>query len=166
MCYLIIIAIPAKMSFTINQFSQSHLEKNMRLVPTLNNSITQFFQKNTTAFDLVRGTCSCDLYTRAGTGQTEKLRRKYQNKGWSEAKIQRALADKNMPNPSHLRDDVVSFLQSLLNASGRISLFIHWYNGAFDTEPINIKAQHDEQSSDALANSIPEEVIVHFSLTG
>jgi hypothetical protein len=94
MCYLITIVIPAAATAILKQQSQALLTEDIVLLPTFNPSITQYFRDDMSAFAIIRGTCSCDLYTGRAASPIEKRRQKYKTKGWSEAKIQRALAGK------------------------------------------------------------------------
>jgi hypothetical protein len=69
-------------------------------------------------------------------GDKERLTKKYEKKGWSDAKIQRALNDqksKRFRSPG-LRSDVIDLVTELTQAFGEVRLSLHWYSGSIDTE--------------------------------
>ena len=90
--------------------------------------------------------CSCDLYSwpadQKGAKETLlKLRRKYEKRGWSEAKIQRALNDPSAyikPNKIGLRADVRMLIADIVDEAGRVEFFVHFYSGDQMTEKLTV----------------------------
>lgn len=67
----------------------------------------------------------------------QRLRRKYAKRGWSEAKIERAIAEAGVEEQvamsfSGLAPVVVEGLQALCASAGEAAVVVHWYRG--DTE--------------------------------
>src|SRR5687768_11814114 len=94
MCYLVTIG---------TRGSQADIEgllgPNSRLVvqPSRNPSLRLLFPQRDQLFQVTSGGCSCDLvmcsHEPLRNEQRARLRARYQRKGWSPAKIGRALAD-------------------------------------------------------------------------
>jgi len=87
-----------------------------------------FYPEHLVAYSITSGGCACDLVTAGPPSgdadvERERLRRKYERKGWSKAKIQRALDGKPAADPaSPIRSDVVAVLAQQLASSGRLEL--------------------------------------------
>jgi hypothetical protein len=92
--------------------------------------------------------CSCDLYapprSESNANPVPHLRREYEKRGWSEAKIQRAIKQAaakvrqaNRTEPG-FRADVVDCVAALCRATGGVALFVHWYNGDVETERLSV----------------------------
>jgi hypothetical protein len=112
--------------------------------PAKNPFVSRLFPKTDTLFYVTHGGCSCDLYTDPGHEETpdqaQNHAARYRRKGWSEAKIQRALADRNKPRPPTRRDDYrLKFrdtVSALVEEFGSIRLFAHMYDGKVEMEEI------------------------------
>lgn len=96
-------------------------------------------------YSITSGGCSCDLVT-IGTAaeaiekKTSKLLSIYKKKGWSQAKIDRALKDRIEVSQarSALRADVIDFLDRQLTKQNHIELILHWHSGEFETEKFDL----------------------------
>jgi hypothetical protein len=92
------------------------------------------------------GHCSCGIY-RSGRRPKEQLRAKYQKRGWSHAKIERALRDHDTARPSE--QVPAQFERWLGDASrllGEVRLFVHW-----DEASLGEKARLASQMIDSKA---------------
>jgi hypothetical protein len=145
MCFFLTIGVPADNASRL----EDAIPRGLAVHPVANPSILRMLPAGYRTFVLTSGSCSCDLY-RAPTpaiGATEdhaaKLRRKYARRGWSEAKIQRALAQAAVrPEPEEpfvgLRPDVRQLLARLVEEIGELALVNHWYNGDVETEEFEV----------------------------
>jgi hypothetical protein len=83
--------------------------------------------------------------------------RKFQKQGWSKAKIQRWLDEKEQTKTRHLRKDAASakagaleidrwiaLLNELINIRQipAVGILLHWYHGSVESERIKIKRRH------------------------
>ena len=71
-----------------------------------------------------------------------RLQEKYSKKGWSEAKIKRAIADATALEKPHLRGlraDARELIARMADASGRVYVFVHMYSGNQMTEKVAVK---------------------------
>ena len=77
---------------------------------------------------------------RATPDDLKDLRRRNEEKGWSNAKIDRAIADlqKQYKAEPPLREDVVALLSGILRDQGHVELILHWHSGAFAIEPFEL----------------------------
>lgn len=95
--------------------------------------------------DVTAGGCSCFFYS-GDTPQKAEVdpdaeRRKYARKGWSQAKIDRAIASRHASRPATPRIDVhahfAEAIESLARQGARITLLAHMFSAGFD-EPFEI----------------------------
>ena len=87
-----------------------------------------------------------------------RLKRKYEKRGWSEAKIQRAIADATAVEkvrPTGLRADARDLIAWAADVGGTAHVLVHMYSGSPDTEKLapegGLTAQADELRSGACA---------------
>jgi len=92
--------------------------------------------------DITAGGCSCSFYC----GDTpekpdpELARRRYERKGWTQAKIDRAMASRaaHATQPrSDLRGNFTAAIGILVKQGARVTLLAHMFSGSFD-EPFEI----------------------------
>jgi hypothetical protein len=139
MCFFLTIAVPEKQV----QHIAGTFGPGFQTFPSANAAVSAALPEGYVARVLTSGMCSCDLYSRPGgaaaASPEDHLRRKYEKRGWSEAKIVRALKQTEAQSKSHprfagVRADVVERLQRLCESGGGVALLVHWYNGDVDTE--------------------------------
>jgi len=109
--------------------------------------------KNAVRFDVTAGGCSCALYNGDTPdpvdAESERLRiaRKYVRKGWSQAKIDRALGSRDhssqseLPGPRDLSENhagqFAAAIESLTKQGARVTLLAHSFKRSF-AEPFEI----------------------------
>jgi hypothetical protein len=168
MCFFLTIAVPAKhvddIVGTFGRGFQTH--------HSVNAAVSAALPEGYVAHVLTSGMCSCDLYARPGGAAADSpadhLRRKYEKRGWSEAKIVRALkqaeaAQSKSQRPiCGVRADVVERLQSLCQSGGGVALLVHWYNGDIDTERFSPSGPESCRCDElpARAQELREDVVV------
>lgn len=171
MCYFITVAVDKNHEALL----KATLGSSFRLSRSKNASIISNLQPNDAAFELTDGMCSCGLYasTDGGEDSAEKIRRKYskpkyKKRGWTEVKIERAIADsllKPKKEFSGLRPDLRSQLAGLASQTGRLALVVHYYSGAIDTEEVptsqkNVVSCEELQTED---DTVAEDVLVEIN---
>ena len=145
MCYFVTIAVPAQHADGISGV----FGRGYQVFPTANRSVTAALPAGYSAHLLTSGMCSCDLYARprdAGAPVPEARRRRdYENRGWSETKIRRALQQAKASARSKwqepfvgFRPDVVGGLQTLCRAAGSVAVLVHWYSGDVESERLDL----------------------------
>ncbi len=144
MCYFLTVVIPRSYEATLRQ--QLPPQLNLDLAPSRNASLAAWLQKDEVAFYLTGGMCSCDLFARAGSSvqnQQAALRQKYQAKGWSAAKMERALSQAGAERESFsgLRGDILALLCRVARQVGRVSVLVHWYSGDIDREAVVVSGR-------------------------
>lgn len=115
-------------------------------------------------FLLISGGCSCGMYSADRLGNApdpERMWKKYSKRGWSYAKIERAveqsLAARVQPHDFvGFRDDVVALLHEILEKVHRLAVLVHWYRGSVEEEAIEIVSSLEVESFE-LADVVPEE---------
>ena len=98
---------------------------------------------NGARLDITAGGCSCSFYC-GDTPQKpdpEAARRRYERKGWTQAKIDRALAASQTAHKGKPRNDLsvqfASAVGALAKQGARVTLLAHMFSGSFD-EPFEI----------------------------
>src|SRR4051794_39247903 len=127
MCYFLTIAVPSPHAERIGGM----FGRGFQTHPTANPSVTSALPAGYAARLITRGMCSCDLYARPrgadAPDPAAHLRREYERRGWSEAKIQRALeqidvkASKKNRATSGFRSDVLSGIEALCHTAGSVA---------------------------------------------
>ena len=121
------------------------LEPNSRLVvpPSKILSLRSLFPQGDQLFQVTSGGCSCDFVIRSELSRDEqyaRLRARYQRKGWSPAKIERALADWEIAHERRTQHqaapqaEVCALLRAMTSKPRGLRVFIHFYSGHFDSE--------------------------------
>jgi hypothetical protein len=116
--------------------------------PATNPSLRTVFPPGDNLFEVTSGHCSCDLVVEAAessaASQLAKLRARYEGKGWSKAKIARALADWEA---AHERRELkhaapqrqfYGLLRALVSRPVGVRLVVHFYSGQFNTEDVRV----------------------------
>lgn len=151
MCYFVTIGVPEKHAHRIREaFSRGyHLDE------TKNASVLAAFPPNYAARLVTSGMCSCDLYARPRSplsgNREQRLRRKYSKRGWSEAKIDRAIAEAGVEEQaamsfSGLAPVVIEGLQALCESAGEAAVVVHWYRGDTETARLSLNSQTCESA--------------------
>jgi len=139
MCHFLTIAVPGK---TVPEVPKE-FRRTIHFAEHTNRSATENAPSDWTSFTATSGGCSCDFYRAPNDAPDDrsKLEKKYRKKGWSEAKIQRALeSQKDMPAQSAgLRDDILDLVANLTNSFGEIRLSLHWYSGDVEIESFRLR---------------------------
>ena len=115
--------------------------------------------------------CSCCLYQEPKDSEqvTERIRKKYNKRGWSKAKIERAIQDHIqamkdgsnglIPALRHELVDIVGITKSLL-------IIVHWYSGLVDEEHVTIKSESEISTYDIINDdfAVAEDTLVTLKL--
>jgi hypothetical protein len=143
MCYLVTIGTSGSRAAVATLLGP---DLRLGVQPSTNPSLQSLFPPGDQLFQVTSGGCSCDLVIQANElsrdGQRERLRSKYTRKGWSVAKIGRALADWEVAHErrSQLqgapRAELCALLRAIASESGSVRVFVHFYSGAFDSEQV------------------------------
>src|SRR5690349_2209587 len=112
-----------------------------------NASVKDAFPPTDQVFEVTIGGCSCDLYAPwLPLQQDDKERSKYGRKGWSEAKIARALASRHVARIGSAKREsklgarrlLREAIMDALEQHARVRLFAHTYGGPVDQEPVSV----------------------------
>lgn len=134
MCHFLTISVPDHALPDVPDRLRGKIDFSVQNNPSINRLISSDW----ISFTATSGGCSCDLYRdpKASIGDDTQLIIRYLKKGWSEAKIQRALECRKQTD-SHakgLRNDVLMLAEELLKTCREIRLSLHWYSGNIGTE--------------------------------
>ena len=101
--------------------------------------------------------CSCDLFNK---GSDESVLKKYQRKGWSKNKIERAIENRKTSNRhAGLHPELRRWLADAVTDAGEAYLFVHW-----DSDELQFD-HHVLVSAEEMRNQtfrIEDEQIIHI----
>ena len=164
MCYFISIALPESMAAS----HLSTLPTHVYAEPVEKTILTRELPSGYQTYYLITRMCSCDLFCAVRPDDEERrlesLRKKYRKKGWSKAKIERALSDHQtaIAKSQGLRDDIRKWILQVVNQHKEVLfLLVHMYSGAvvtakFSVASVDIK-QHDFSE---FSRTFPEDTLV------
>lgn len=142
MCYFITMAVPKGQAEDIRK---KYAESGLSLDPTSNPSAQQPAGPDFVPLLVTGGGCSCAWYVRpdCDTHDEEQRRRreKYRKLGWSDAKIERALATppKTPPPDSGLHPTIRDLLKEVAAECGEVRVWVHDFTGRAESEPYTIR---------------------------
>ena len=97
-------------------------------------------------YSITNGGCSCDLVLAPSREydpeeELRKLQARYEKKGWSTTKVNRAVADHQKAARARppIRSDLLAFLSQLVGSQGKFELILHWHSGSFLSEPFLLR---------------------------
>ena len=134
MCYFVTVGV--------NEDNASWLldsiPRGMAIYPYANKSITKHLPKSYRTYVITSGMCSCDLFRRSfenspsAEEHTDRLRLKYEKKGWTPAKIQRAIDQSSATQPLEtfvgLCPDLRKLLADIVERVDDMALVVHFYH--------------------------------------
>ena len=129
MCYYVALGIKDGDQAMLQKLAPS----DCRVAACQNESVARQMGGRVNVYDLLHDMCSCAFYQPRGLSRrqsvVDRLRRKYEKKGWAEAKIQRAIGDEAVRRRNEfigLRPDIVRMITDIAQ-SGACVLFIAFY---------------------------------------
>ncbi|MFN7750644.1 MAG: hypothetical protein ACK5TE_00050 [Pseudomonadota bacterium] len=132
MCYLISVAVSSTARELPAHFHAFDLEATDTANPTVRKALGP-----DRVFDVTRQGCSCALQAPGARHDEAELRRRYMHKGWSAAKIDRAIASVSRSRAHATRPARERFLEALAalcRSGATVRLVSHAYTGRFDEE--------------------------------
>ena len=156
MCYFITIAVPDVFSEHVRE----HLRHDYDVSKACNPSLSGYLPDDHSMFYVTSGMCSCGLFQTPEDPQRsiDKIRQKYQKhkykkRGWSEAKIERAVQDKIRTmkhGPGGLRPTLRHKLRDFVQSTDSLYIVVHWYSAEIDEESIPIKSESEIRTHDLI----------------
>lgn len=137
MCYFITIALPREHADAVRA---AHASAGLSIERTTNAAALEAAGSGWTPLLVTGGGCSCGWYARpSAAGLEERLaaaKRKYERKGWSAAKIARALeAMATRPRPDEgLHATIVELLTAIASRHGAVRVWVHDFTGKVESE--------------------------------
>ncbi|MEO6925642.1 MAG: hypothetical protein ABI129_03155 [Rhodanobacter sp.] len=165
-------SVPRTHALLVERIAKNHLEVEVRLSP--DTTAAALCPSGNAVYLVTHGGCSCDICFEASPPDqtdTERHRAKLKNKGWSHAKIERAISEGSFTKGRNasLRADsfqkVVNAFQSLASeiaVTSPLTLFRHMYHGAIATEQLSTVATSSLPVADFSAAHFPPDTIVHI----
>jgi hypothetical protein len=173
MCYFLTIAIPARHA----KLARDAFGRGLGVSETENARLKSAFPASYKMYLITEGMCSCGLYSdpeknepiRDEAAQANRLRAAYERRGWSEAKIERAVEQSlghrtKMNIPSGLQPELKEKLSALFHDAEEGGLFVHFYDDDIESARLptlhSLKCTLDEFSSDAMHLPVDTAVLV------
>jgi hypothetical protein len=133
MCYFVFVGVPERHHGLLAElFAAARFDVH----PTSNLTVHRIFPDADAIFTVCHGGCSCDVYARRDQALADAaMRTKYEKKGWSASKIEKALRSRRSPEKPQVEAFGNSFA-SLVKAVGSARLFAHSFAGNVETEEV------------------------------
>jgi hypothetical protein len=139
MCYFITLAVPQRHAAVVGETAP----RGLTIYSTANRSLRESLPADHETFLITSGMCSCGLYPAPSAAEQpasreEHLRQAYAGRGWSQAKIDRAvaqsLAHKKQGSPRFVgyRADVVEFVRAIVTQTSVAALLAHFYDAGVE----------------------------------
>lgn len=146
MCYFVTIGVPERHRQRLAAVAREHTL--LDVSASANPSVARQFPAGDALCTVTQGGCSCRLYADAGTktdAEQEAARRaQYRRRGWSEAKISRALESSRRSRAAPDVDARAVFRElvaAIVDTTGHVRLFAHLYAHGVDTEDVGPAAR-------------------------
>jgi len=157
MCYFITIGLHESKA----GYLEEHARPEMSAWRCENSHIMAHLDEGFHGYVLTTGMCSCELYHSPARNETpeaaaKRLHKRYKKRGWTEVKIQRAIADATAagnPQVRGLRTDARELIARAADASKRVYVFVHMYSGDQMTEELVVKNGPTVSSSEFRSGS-------------
>ncbi|MCA9233266.1 MAG: hypothetical protein KDA57_21660 [Planctomycetales bacterium] len=142
MCWFVTIAVPTASGQLVAQLASMYPP--LSVTPVHSGPTKQLFPEGRVCFEITHGGCSCDLFPESQPDAAELLEKERAHlakKGWSAAKIARAIEAKaqSMARPKHTRPESGMFRSLVCDLVQRdfdVRAFAHFYGGNQRTESI------------------------------
>lgn len=145
MCYLVTIGTRSSES-AVQALAADHGLVARR---STNRATRAIFPRDLRLFELSTGQCACDMVSQGTEAPSDeyvqRLRAAYEQKGWSQAKVARALREWELAGARRRERQATpkrlfsAFLRTAASR-GPLRVFIHFYSGDFDTEVVSARA--------------------------
>ena len=144
MCDFITLTLPPRVPSDVAQ----RLPVGLYVEPCANPSLARHVGERQTLL-LTCGMCACGLFVEAGGGHASRARdeilaarKKYSKRGWSAAKIERAITGLHTsldraPSFVGLRPDVRSLVADIADEVGEVGVLVHTYGGSVVDEVLS-----------------------------
>jgi hypothetical protein len=173
MCWFITMGVPAAGASLLEQRGASRGGLGVRRAA--NPHVARLFPASDVRFEITDGGCSCDLYaepSETGSTHAEQLREKYRKKGWSSAKIDRAVQASEAARVAAMTRRRETGAQLLfrevvaeqVRAFGTIRLFAHMYSGSQDEEMVTSESRARLDLSAFVISGFPADTLVEVTL--
>ena len=156
MCFFITIAVPDQFTDQV----RDHLRSGYGVSKADNRSLSGYLPDDHSMFYVTSGMCSCDLFQEPVDirKSIDKIRSqyakpKYRKRGWTKAKIERAVQDKIKTmkhGPGGLSLALRHKLSDIVRLTNSLFIVVHWYSGAIDEESISIKSESEIHAHDLI----------------
>lgn len=148
MCYFLAVGVQAAGAGRLaTERARRHRGGHLTISPASNASLVTLFPRGDRLFWVTYGMCSCDLCLGSSSRRhvdSNRERKRYEERGWSEAKIARALEAKQAERPTVARGQrdhtprelLRDLLSDLSVCDGGVRVFARSYSGDQDSEQV------------------------------
>lgn len=149
MCYLVLVGVrDHRHSLLVSEMTS----RGFVVDGTRNPTVLSVFPARDVVSAITYGMCSCDIYaSRRRAFDEQAARRKYEKKGWSAAKIERAISARRPRERERFAAFRTGFAE-LVRSAGSARILAHCFSGLYDTEPVVLQGRETLRLEDYLAN--------------
>lgn len=164
MCYFVFIGFPSE---HVPEITRRLSGVGLSTGVVSNPSVRGAFSAADAVLAITHQGCSCDLYGAQPTRFDEaSVRRSYERKGWSKAKIDRAVAGRR-PTERPIFGAFRRCIAELARDLGPIRLLAHDFSGSVDSEPVAARGRERRtlEEFERDGGSYPADVVLELSAT-
>jgi hypothetical protein len=171
MCWFITIGVSSAAIPVLQNHQRRRGELAIR--ECVNPHVVALLSPSDACFEVTHGGCSCDLYAESlhvAPHVHERARRQYEQKGWSQTKIARALEASRAAESTRAARDATSgpkrafreLIADLARTSGTVRLLAHMYSGLVDEEVVGPGGRCRITWKQFVENGFPPDVVVEI----
>lgn len=171
MCWFVTMGVTSAGAVALEELA--HARDGLAVRKSSNPHIARLFSTTDVRFEVTYGGCSCDLYASPRApdpSERERAHERYRRKGWSEAKIARALEASATAKSARIgRNCEIEPERVFRDAIGRqvrefggVRVFAHLYNGSQDDEVVTCTARRRIRLKTFLESCFPPDELVEI----
>ncbi|MBL8860471.1 MAG: hypothetical protein JNK02_00520 [Planctomycetes bacterium] len=150
MCFFIVLVVPPRLAPGVVERFSAH---DLTLEPAALELFTGLTPRSAPLL-VSAGGCACGWYRRPRSARSdagrERARQRYARLGWSNAKIERSLAQarRKPEQGAGLHEVIVELALAVYAATGECGVLVHDYGGRVDQERVEVRARRRVRRAD------------------
>jgi len=170
MCWYITLAVRNSAADKVRALA--HAVSAISISESSGTTACSLFERSAVTFSATQGGCSCSLVPSEPQAGAGAHREKLERKGWSRAKVERAIASSSEANARHAKEISEAercfreFVAKVLNECAEVQLYRHMYRGSFVTERLPVPVVSHITREQFLSGGFPAESVVSVRVAG
>ena len=171
MCWFITLAVDERNAEKVRALTSTI---SFHVAESTDTSACSLLKPELTKFLVTDGGCSCSIFQENTSSESDDLKKRAQleRKGWSKAKIERALAESCEAKARNAQKRNVAALRfrelvaAILDEGAQIQLYSHFYGGSVVSEQLSFPAHSRVTREQFLAGEFPADTVISVGVAG